>query len=208
MNRRGFTLIEMLVVMAIIGILAGITVRITTLVGEKATRASETKRVELLRKCIEGYYRIHGQYPPTYGITYLSPDPDFPGLPDPGYDGLLYYLENSPGTHEWREYLNQVRTTGRYPDVQQIEGVGWGQFTNVIVSAANAWGKWPDTILYFEYDGKSPVQDREGYWYTSPPPYQTYAFWSKGPDGKTYPYDQSSNPDHNDDDVGHDQWVE
>ena len=44
--RRGFTLVEILVVIVIIGILSGIILKLHTLVGERAARAQTLARIE------------------------------------------------------------------------------------------------------------------------------------------------------------------
>ncbi len=63
-DRRGFTLVELLVVVVIIGILAGIVLRLQSVVGERAARAQTLARIENIKMCLEEYYREYGEYPP------------------------------------------------------------------------------------------------------------------------------------------------
>lgn len=67
--RRGFTLVEMLVVILLIAVLAGIVFRMTTMANEKSAKAVTLARIAKLQAAIEEFYSEYGQYPPvpTYG---------------------------------------------------------------------------------------------------------------------------------------------
>jgi prepilin-type N-terminal cleavage/methylation domain-containing protein len=68
-NKRGFTLIELMVVIAIIGILLGATFKLMGVAAEAKARAVTTARLERLQFALSGYYSAYGMYPavPLYG---------------------------------------------------------------------------------------------------------------------------------------------
>lgn len=88
-NKKGFTLIEVLVVVAIIGLLASIVI---VSLGSARPRARDTRRIADLREtqnALELYYTKNNYYPPTstwgaletaitgagIGVTKISNDP-------------------------------------------------------------------------------------------------------------------------------------
>jgi prepilin-type N-terminal cleavage/methylation domain-containing protein len=82
-NTRGFTLIEVLVVTAVIGLLSSVTL---ANLNEARSRSGDTNRIqsmEQFRDALELYYIDHGTYPKTInpgeGDTY-----------DSGYGGFLF----------------------------------------------------------------------------------------------------------------------
>ncbi len=71
--RGGFTLIEMIIVIAIIGILATIVIRSFVFIAS----ARDSKRISDIRTVqnyLEMYYNAEGQYPPDSGWTKLTSD--------------------------------------------------------------------------------------------------------------------------------------
>jgi len=75
-NRSGFTLIEMLVVIAIIGLLASVVV---VGVGSARQRARDTKRIADIRQIqnmLENYYASNNKYPAA--LTSLPSEPTDP----------------------------------------------------------------------------------------------------------------------------------
>jgi len=69
----GFTLVEMLVVVLIVAVLIGITVKILGGAGRQAAKAVTVNRMERLKHAIEEYYTEYGQYPPTQSFAYEYP---------------------------------------------------------------------------------------------------------------------------------------
>lgn len=116
MSKRGFTLIETLVVVAIIGILASI---IFVAVGNVRAKARDTQRItdmRALQTALEFYKNRFGEYPQTtvvsdcYGQTsfkeelevlvtagYISEIPNEPFFPTNENFSMCYYYE-SPST--------------------------------------------------------------------------------------------------------------
>jgi len=66
-NNKGFTLVEMLVVVVIIAILMGVTIRITNAGKGTNEKAVTLLKLEKLRMAIEEYRAEHGRYPPVDG---------------------------------------------------------------------------------------------------------------------------------------------
>jgi general secretion pathway protein G len=64
-DRRGFTLVEILIVVVILGILAAIVIPKFTNASEDAKRSSLTSSLHSLRSQIELYMLQHGDKPPT-----------------------------------------------------------------------------------------------------------------------------------------------
>ena len=65
MKRNGFTLIEMLIVVVVIGILAGIALALVGAAGNAADRAKTRRQLEMLANAIEEYHAEFGEYPPV-----------------------------------------------------------------------------------------------------------------------------------------------
>ena len=71
--RDAFTLIEMMVVVALVGILIGGVFRLLSAAGESAKRAETIERIQRLENAISGFYAKYGTYPPV--TPHGSPDP-------------------------------------------------------------------------------------------------------------------------------------
>lgn len=71
--RDAFTLIEMMVVVALVGILIGGVFRLLSAAGESAKRAETIERIQRLENAISGFYAKYGTYPNV--AQHGSPDP-------------------------------------------------------------------------------------------------------------------------------------
>lgn len=178
-NRNAFTLIELLTVIAIIGILAGITFGITKGVNERAAINQARTELSALATALENYKRQYGDYPQTG--------------PDPGTAATTVTITvGDPAA----QFLNAL--SGKLgPTLKNISGknfVELGRFTletenlpdpaaTNAVSVANAFlDPWGRRYMYCYKDQANP-----GTW-NNP----SYVLFSTGPDGKRKASDPTS----------------
>ena len=64
-NSKGFTLIELMVVIAVIAILSGVTFRLMSAAGLQKQRADTIAKMERIQNALSGYYAVYGMYPPV-----------------------------------------------------------------------------------------------------------------------------------------------
>lgn len=65
MRQRGFTLMELLVVLALVAVLASLVTPIVSSSIQRAKEATLKENLFVLRKAIDDYYADIGAYPPT-----------------------------------------------------------------------------------------------------------------------------------------------
>ena len=168
-RRRGFTLIEMMTVITIIVILAGITVAGMSYITDKQANAKAKVDIELLSTAIEKYKFDNGEYP---GI-----DPDSPmdgDISEQLYNDLFYEgyqdLEANGGEGIFQIYLNELDPrSSRQTLVQKTND-------NIPPPDLKILDPWGRPYLY-----------RKGALANNP----DYDLWSRGKDGDT----DVSNPD-------------
>jgi prepilin-type N-terminal cleavage/methylation domain-containing protein len=74
-SRAGFTIVELLVVIVVIGILASITIVSYSGIANQATVASIKTNLENNAKKMKMYYTIHGQYPISFDVNNCPDSP-------------------------------------------------------------------------------------------------------------------------------------
>jgi prepilin-type N-terminal cleavage/methylation domain-containing protein len=164
--RRGFTMVEMLTVIVIIGMLAGITMKLMVYVNEKTAKARAASEIERIKHALIEYYSVYGIYPPCNGIAWEY-ERDIPwAKPDEGmgyYDGLATYLFDDPQKTKWSHFVDGLADNDTVLHSGSQAGAGVMAWSNNFCTLLDPW-------------------ERE-YMYTTIDPYQAFKFYSKGPDG-------------------------
>ncbi|MEK6749078.1 MAG: prepilin-type N-terminal cleavage/methylation domain-containing protein [Pseudomonadota bacterium] len=62
-GKRGFTLLELMVVLALVGVLAAVAAPVATRAIHNAKEAALKEDLTQLRKAVDDYYADHGRYP-------------------------------------------------------------------------------------------------------------------------------------------------
>jgi len=112
-SERGFTLIELVVVIGIIGVLAGIAVPRYSAYKTTAENNADALMARVVQTAIELYQAEKGEYP-LVGSDLLTADADNPAPMVPLYTALEKYLQGTP------KFNNGTQTydpeTGRFTD--------------------------------------------------------------------------------------------
>jgi prepilin-type N-terminal cleavage/methylation domain-containing protein len=201
-KRESFTLIEMLVVIAVIAILAGIAFKMIQIAKRNADRAATIAKLEKVAHALNEYKAEYGIYPPVspgvckvhsgcsvcyqYENTnaqpawlcqnYLVDNPGGANLFDMGL--VSYLVARDKGAIYHTDAPEWVGDSGRDKAAKER----WGVFMEG-VTATYGVTNWVQGTPYGNvYD---TIQDS---WlnvikYESDPPYLSYRLWSKGPDG-------------------------
>jgi prepilin-type N-terminal cleavage/methylation domain-containing protein/prepilin-type processing-associated H-X9-DG protein len=102
-GRRAFTLIETLVVIAIIGVLIGLTLSATQRVRASAARTQCQNHLRQIGLALQNYHAAHGQLPP--GVTLKDEPGSFPWMS--WGTRILPYLEQDA---VWRQAVEASKT--------------------------------------------------------------------------------------------------
>lgn len=104
---RGFTLIEVLVVIVLISILAAVAVPVVSGSVEKAREAALKENLHVMRKSLDDYFADHGRYPEELEALvdkrYLRFIPEDPVLEPPApqwQTELTRYSDGGRGIHD------------------------------------------------------------------------------------------------------------
>jgi general secretion pathway protein G len=135
-SERGFTLIELMVVVAIIGILAVVALPAMRTAPLKAREAVLKADLYQIRSCIDQYLGDKGQYPES-----------LQGLVDSGY---LRFVPIDPITRSPDTWIELQATPSEFEELEPIEE-DLGGFVGIIDIQSGAGGVALDGSLYSEW---------------------------------------------------------
>lgn len=129
--RKGFTLIEMLIVMAVVAILVAIIIPSYRGMQNEAWIAKAEKEVQTLQAAVESYYRHNGAYPAALSdLLAAKPQIITQSLIDPwntdGSEGYGYQVVNDvTGFGDaYVIYSRSINSTSEVPDAAAIKSAG------------------------------------------------------------------------------------
>lgn len=108
--KRAFTLIELMIVIAVMVILMGLVFRITSVGTDAHKRTVTIMRLQKLENCLSGYYAAFGSYPPvkTHGSRDIYASVDGQGIQEDEANDNIWNWSNIGERGELRAW-NQVR---------------------------------------------------------------------------------------------------
>lgn len=152
-HRRGFTIVELLIVIVVIAILAAITVVAYNSIQQRAYFSNYRTDISALDKAVKLYYADKGQYPGTGGAancwtnvangnedivpglvpSYISKTPPVPNW----QSGKNYYAYCWNGAYTEYKLMRLVQGGATIPQLEQDGGVAMDP-----VRPGRAWGLW------------------------------------------------------------------
>jgi prepilin-type N-terminal cleavage/methylation domain-containing protein len=183
LRQCAFTLIELLIVIAIILVLSGLTLKVMSMVGNKAGVSKTIMVLEQVKNALASYYSTYGSYPLVNGVgaqvAYNQP----PTLQintnvskglisyllagklqqNPPYPALTLSCLN-PEAEKWEHYLKGLYST-RMVTNSSLQNQSMMDYTNMAFTIQDAW----------DHDIR----------YTPQPDGQGYTLSSDGPTGVT-----------------------
>lgn len=109
-KQEGFTLVELMIVVVILGILAGIGVQQYGNIQERAKKAAHDANKKVLTNAANMWLIMHGGFEEEDGDEKTFPDPD-----DPNNNALVEYVDEWP-TYPYDNEVHYVVT------IRKIEG--------------------------------------------------------------------------------------
>ncbi len=179
-KKGGFTLIEVLVVVAVILLLSGMLFRVSNVVIERSNRAAAIGDMNAIANALEEYFAVFGHYPPVgragYQYAHGVPEGGEAGAADSYRDGLIAYLHGRKAgdplpcfvgdvKHRWLHYLDGVN----HFTFEQEPG-------QTFVDAT------PFEYMVFLDLYRTPWPGN--YNYSSSPPYMSYTLYARLPSGE------------------------
>ena len=201
-SRNSFTLIEMLVVIAIIGILSGIVFKMFSMVTRRGEVAQAMQEMQAIAGALTEFYAEYGQYPPVSGMTYefentgkqhpvfcntfLPQNPDWAGNTLFDYSGLISWLwpRVPGGGSDWPLMPGS--------SIQHTENVQWIGDTGRDLAAKRRWARFlADITLTAGESPKVPnmVSSGEGVGDVVNWPYTNDTLSLNDPWGSSYQYE-------------------
>ena len=159
-NQSGFTIVELLIVIVVIGILAAITIVAFNGVQQRAENTKTISAVDGYEKALIAYATVKGEYP-GYGNICLARDyyADCDGEDQPWFGDLLRSFTGGtlpqPSTKDYPYMLNDTRSGATFhtlpaatlngnPHEWGISYVLGGQVSCGLGNVAGTSGNWPN----------------------------------------------------------------
>jgi len=154
LRRSAFTLIELLIVIAIILILSGISLKIMSMVGNKTGIAKTTVTLEQVKNALAAYYATYGSYPPVNSIKTVAPYNQPTTLATNSFlsRGLMAYIFSGAGVYpaitqaylnsdaaRWDHYLSGIYSESKNL-TNIVQGLSTAPLTNIVFTICDAWG--------------------------------------------------------------------
>jgi prepilin-type N-terminal cleavage/methylation domain-containing protein len=164
-GRRGFTLVEVLVVMAIISVLAGIVVASISVARKFGDIKATGIEIQTLVQGINGYSQQRGDYPPS-SLAGLKVKP--PNLTNDGNETLVICLSSRKKGGPFFEFKEDRLTNG---DGDALSPKDFGilrkdldpvQTVSYLFEFIDLWGNPFVYIHNRDYGKKLPYTDRQG----------------------------------------------
>ena len=147
-QRSAFTLIEMMVVVALIGILIGGVFRLLSAAGEGAKRGETIDRMQRIENALSGFYAAYGSYPPVE--QHGSPDPFVEEAPD----GTTSPVSSLEAENANRAAASQPMAF-EFPPIRALDDIIASEYRSGSVHSPNEnpgafpqEGAWPKVKLY------------------------------------------------------------
>ena len=181
-RRRNFTLVELLVVIGIIAILAGMLMAGLMYAPAKAQKAKAQAEITTLVNAIKQYESTYGVLPMATTLTQDGP------LTNANYKKLIHLLQADAEGLSDSDEKELKKMNKRWTKFLDIQGNDPGEFTD-------PWGENYNVLLDYDYDGKisikeADVDDIHGVNVEKKSGNYIYRFsvivWSKGHDRKSW----------------------
>ena len=147
-QRSAFTLIEMMVVVALVGILIGGVFRLLNAAGEGAKRGETIERMQRIENALSGFYAAYGSYPPVE--QHGSPDP----FVEEAEDGTTSPVSSLEAENANRAAASQPMSF-EFPPMQALDDYIATRFQSQGILSPNRnpgiftqSEKWPQSKLY------------------------------------------------------------
>lgn len=211
-KKTGFTLVEMLIVIMVILILAGIVMKLVAVVGLRLAKSKAHYELQQLRNALNEYYAEYGSYPPVTSLKYEYESPTnqtywFRQVFLPQHNDETspeFFADNEdrmkvPGWHLhyqyglvaylWARDRGQKHWYDKDTERDANAKAKWLHFIDDVGpdgGGLTGYGTPPGLLSQAPYSNKvDTIIDPWGreYRYQCVPPYAHYKLWSAGQDG-------------------------